>query len=278
VLQVASSVHDHFLEGVAARCNSVIQPPSSHWRNEYYTADLNLILNLNAERRGHVSFRRDYRSDALAAKLSPSDDPQGLLESSSTSCFGTTSDLSGTHLDRSIEWNQPLGFTPTSDLTGADPLDSSITWNEPFYSGSSFMSGEFGSSVTATSSSAFTRTLSIDPIASSVISLNTTSRSSRYTFPSPSTISTAPSTRLTCEFCPGRIFRGTLQSQRRSLRRHRFTMHGVDRRLSCPFPGCNDTFSRGRIDNMKRHMERQHSMASLPVEPRCRRRRETGGV
>lgn len=60
-----------------------------------------------------------------------------------------------------------------------------------------------------------------------------------------------------CSRC-SQIFEGTPVNQRRNLRRHMHSNHGVHPRLSCSVPQCSTTFAPGRYDNLSRHMTLQH--------------------
>ena len=60
---------------------------------------------------------------------------------------------------------------------------------------------------------------------------------------------------LTCDFCPNKSFHG--QYRRRSWRRHMVAEHSDGPRIPCP-EGCDKTFVPGRVDNVKRHVEKYH--------------------
>lgn len=161
--------------------------------------------------------------------------------------------------------------TSNQDLApfGMD-LNSTIDWTKPFdfeYFLGVGPRETYGSSSAFTSSPNFENCLSTAPTPSSVASNDITSQDSRCSSPLASGRLTALSAKVGCERCPEAIFRGTTSSQRRSLRRHKRTVHGIDQRLACPYPGCIDTFAPGRGDNRKRHVERQHGVVPVLIEP-----------
>lgn len=238
--------HDEFLKSVATRYNSVMQPADLYWRNEYYIADLNLIIKLKVERESHGRYLGGVEPHALTTNDLPLDEPQRSFNRSSALSIGS-------HAPASMH---PGPSTEHYDISEAVAFDDRV------------------SEMPNISPPAFTSTLAADPTVSSVTSPNVTPRSSRSSSPLYPIVSTVADTNLRCDRCNEITFRGTLKSQRRNLRRHMHTVHGIDERLSCPVPGCNETFAPGRGDNRKRHMKSLHGVAPLPMEPhRVKKRR-----
>lgn len=209
------------------------------------------MLNLDVERRQYESLAHDNVSDPLLIKGFPTGISQGLSHKFPVHDFTSLHEpLSAgrdpnIHQEKSFNWSEPAICEPFSTYPCLDDIAHSAIFNP---------SRNFGS------------TLSFNPTASSIASLDTTSQDSRCSSPSFSTKSIDPSTRLLCEHCPGTNFAGTLKSQRRNLRRHRHTVHGIDERLSCLVSECNETFAPGRGDNRKRHMKLQHGLVPQWVE------------
>ena len=59
---------------------------------------------------------------------------------------------------------------------------------------------------------------------------------------------------VTCDFCPDRSYGGKYRNK--NLRRH-IDAKNSNRRIRCP-EGCDHTFSYGRADNVRRHVNKFH--------------------
>ena len=202
-----------------------------YWRNDYYVAHLDLVLGVA----GDLEKQRRSSSSLL------SEEP-------------ATGELHAT-LPSGLQFSYPsnnVPFDPGINLSDAKPssfqgLPEAVYFNH------------LASSVPTTSSSNSPLILPTRLSAYTATSLDLMSidhPSSAEESSTASSDSTASFSR--CGLCDDKEFNGTLESQKRSLRRHVKAVHNGDPRLSCPIPRCGKTFTSGRPDNVRRHIEKQH--------------------
>ena len=81
-----------------------------------------------------------------------------------------------------------------------------------------------------------------------------------------------------CPDCPKKVFKGTPQSQKNSLQRHKRDFHDGMPRLECLVQECTVTFAPGRKDNLLKHFRAKHSDCPLPPSSTKRKREAAGDL
>ena len=196
-----------------------------YWRNGYYVAQLHLVLVLTAE------LPTELRQQSVSEAFS---EPPAFSEPSTTDAKVSFQDLPYSpgvayHNDPepSFPWNRS-----TVSLHG---LDTTMPTTSPYTSPASI----------PTNLSTYATTIpDLMPVESRSPSESSSLASSDLT-----------GDVLTCDFCPNKSFHG--QYRRRSWRRHMVAEHSEGPRIPCP-EGCDKTFVPGRVDNVKRHVEKYH--------------------
>ena len=220
---VNSQAHRRFVERVASQFNEAME--NRYWRNGYYIAQLHLVLVLTAE------LPTELRQQSVSEVYSG----PAITSEASTIDVQASSPLSP-YFPRLAYNNDPEASFPWNrSAASVHGLDTTIPPTSPYTSPASI----------PTNLSTYATTLpDLLPVESRSPSESSSLASSDLT-----------SDALTCDFCPGKSFRG--QYRRRSLRRHMVAEHSDGPRIPCP-EGCDKTFVPGRVDNVKRHVEKYH--------------------
>ena len=196
-----------------------------YWRNAYYVAHLNLILGMTAKL--PTELRQQSVSEAFSAPL--------IISEAST--IDAQTSLPGLLYSPGLAYhNDPeSSFPRIRSAVSIHGLDTTIPTTSPYTSPASI----------PTNLSTYATTIpDLMPV------------ESRSPSESSSLASSDPiGDVLTCDFCPDKNFYG--QYRRRSWRRHMVAEHSDGPRIPCP-EGCDKTFVPGRVDNVKRHVEKYH--------------------
>ncbi len=198
------------------------------WRNRYHIFHLNLFLGLAKESPGYNASKVHHLPPRLGT-----DRFAGTHATTSPSSPSYPSPNSFVHHNR-----------PTELLSSTNPTGG-------FYTTSSDISRPTSSSYASPVDDSFNQTHS----SATSIDLLSTASAPITSMTSRARSESADSVTL-CDLCPGTKFTGTPESQKRSLRRHNDEKHSDKPRLMCS--RCDATFTPGRSDNLKRHMEQHH--------------------
>ena len=196
-----------------------------YWRNGYYVAQLHLVLVLTAEL--PTELRQQPVSEAFS-------EPAIISEGST---INLQASLPGSPYSQILAYNDDPepSFPWGRSAASVHGLDTTVTPTSPYTSPASI----------PTNLSTYATTIpDLMPVDSRSPSESSSLASSDLT-----------GDVLTCDFCPGKTFHG--QYRRRSLRRHMVAEHSDGPRIPCP-EGCDKTFVPGRVDNVKRHVEKYH--------------------
>ena len=196
-----------------------------YWRNSYYIAHLNLVLGLSAEL--PTEMRQKSASDA-SSEAPGSSEPSTDNVQASSPVLPYPSRL--TH-QNATELSYPL-HRSTVNFRG---LDTTVPTASPYTSPASI----------PTDLSTYATTV---PELMAVDSRSPSESSSLASSDLTGGV-------LTCDFCTGKNFHG--KYRRRSWRRHMAAEHSNGPRIRCP-EGCDKTFVPGRVDNVKRHVNKHH--------------------
>ena len=196
-----------------------------YWRNNYYIAHLNLVLGLTAEL--PTELRQQSVSEAFSG-------PPVFSEPST------------------IDVQASLPVLPYSPrLAYHNDPEPSFSWDRPTVN-------PHGLDTPVPNTSPYTSPASIPTNLSTYATTNSDLMPVESRSPSESSSlasSDLTGDVLTCDFCPGKSFHG--QYRRRSWRRHMEAEHSEGPRIPCP-EGCDKTFVPGRLDNVKRHVDKYH--------------------
>ena len=196
-----------------------------YWRNGHYSAHLNLVLGLAIDL--HTNMRQQPASDAFYE-----------------------APVSSQAFTNSVQASLPV-LPYSSLLAHHNETKPSFPWDP---SAASFR----GPDTTIPTTSPHTSTASIptnmSTYATTIPDLMVVDSRA------PSESSSLASSDLaddvvTCDFCPGKSFHGKYRN--RSWRRHMDAEHSDGPRIPCP-EGCDKTFVHGRIDNVRRHVNKHH--------------------
>ena len=196
-----------------------------YWRNGYYVAQLHLVLVLTAE------LPTELRQQSVSEAFS------GPAIISEASTIDLQASLPGLHYSPGLAYhNDPESSFPWNrSAVSVHGLDTTIPTTSPYTSPASI----------PTNLSTYATTLpDLVPVESRSPSESSSLASSDLT-----------GDVLTCDFCHGKSFRG--QYRRRSWRRHMVAEHSDGPRIPCP-EGCDKTFVPGRVDNVRRHVDKYH--------------------
>ena len=82
----------NYTQSVAYLCNSVMRPTNLSWRNEYYIADLSVMMRMNFEREAKAPLASTAQSHALTTSRSPFNDHRRQRCDESSPCFVSLGD------------------------------------------------------------------------------------------------------------------------------------------------------------------------------------------
>ena len=212
------------------------------WRNGYHITNLDLVLSTAIDLEG-----QGRATSYLSLQGPSSSSPAAVdLRSSSTHPFTNSFFGPGVHFD------QPTQILPFTSVPGTATHYSFDSSNPTTSSLPSLMEAPYNHSTSS---------------ATSVDTMPTHSPSLTRSISVGSSQDTGSVTK--CNLCPDKVYKGTLQSRKRSLRRHMETEHGLEARVPCPVPGCDSTFGRGRPDNVKRHVDKVHPSNTASIYTRA---------
>jgi len=239
--RIPRQAHDTYLNHVAAQCDKADIRSSSSWRNQYYDADLELIISRIVEIRQQRSI--------ILHPVQQTDMLNGEIASMTQSSFGLHSNFHSLIPPESVV-KPLLAYGASSCYEYHDSDNPGMHLNT------------------------LQNTRRVNPTACSVTESDLLSDGSPSSTQSLTEPSSQTSVDITiCPYCSNRSFEGESQNRRRNLRRHMLSEHGVDPRLPCHVAGCPATFKPGRFDNLKRHMKQQHGRDSPPASPTGRKRK-----
>ena len=196
-----------------------------YWRNGYYVAQLHLVLWLTAQL--PTELRQKSVSEAFSGP--PVFSEPSTIDVQASLPISPYSPGFAYHTDpeQSFPWNR--------SAVSVHGLDTTMPTTSPYASPASI----------PTNLSTYATTLpDLIPMESRSPSESSSLASSDLT-----------GDVLTCDFCPGKSFHG--QYRKRSWRRHMEAEHSDGPRIPCP-EGCDKTFVPGRLDNVKRHVDKYH--------------------
>ena len=196
-----------------------------YWRNGYYVAQLHLVLVLTAEL--PTELRQQSVSEAFSGPAIIGEASSIDLQASSPVSPYSQSLAHNNDPEPSFPWNRS-----SASILG---LDTTMPTTSPYTSPASI----------PTNLSTYATTIP------DLMPVESRSPSESSSLASSDLIGDV----LTCDFCPDKSFYG--QYRRRSLRRHMVAEHSDGPRIPCP-EGCDKTFVPGRVDNVKRHVEKYH--------------------